>query len=431
MSSNKPLQNVYVPAIPFPEERVAQLESLIEKYAARIVPRSLPRTSSNTSHKVVVLVTGTTGALGSYLIQFLINDPRVHHVYTLNRPASTRLDERQASTFRELSLDASVLSSSKLTSLEGNLPDEYFGLNPKIYEKLLNSVTIVIHNAWALNFKSPVSTFEPLIAGSVNLLNFAHALRISKARFVFCSSVIAMQNYGCVGSVPNDVIQNAQVALGCGYGESKYVAERLVALSQVSACSIRIPQLYLDGTWHAASDWLPFVVKFSLALGQAPASFCQVDWIPMDFTAKFLVDVACHSAELPKAINIRHPDPVSFLHVLSWLQGALASQKGEPLSMSISSFSSWVENIQNLRKAWTSPKKMPAFGLLKFLENLQEREERMESVPMVGAYPALDISAARSVSPLLIAQLKPLEQKVVSGWVDHWIKADVLPLARL
>lgn len=126
-----------IPALSFPEERVSRIKDLIQQTTAQIIPRNVSSVPEKEGRKVVVLVTGTTGILGSHLLRCLVNDSRVDQVYTLDRPSSTTsLHDRQARSFQKHSLDVSALSSVKLSSLEGTLLEHHFGLNPETYEKV-------------------------------------------------------------------------------------------------------------------------------------------------------------------------------------------------------------------------------------------------------------------------------------------------------
>ncbi|KAJ8515164.1 hypothetical protein ONZ45_g7387 [Pleurotus djamor] len=391
-------------AIPFPEERTSQVEGLIRAYTAQIIPRDFSNIPGKGESKVVVLVTGTTGVLGSHLLQSLVTDSRVDQVYTLDRPStSAPLYDRQARAFRKHSLDVSTLSSLKLSSLEGTLIEPHFGLNPETYEKLLDSVTVVIHNAWMLNFKHTVLGFKPLITGMVNLINFAHKLRSRNVRFIFASSISSVQNFGCVDQVPDAVVSDHHIALGLGYGESKHVAERVLASSQISVCSIRLPQLYLDRSWPT-SGWLALVIKSSLAM----------------------VNLALARGAIPPAVNPYHPHPVAFVDVLVWARDAISTRRGgEPFA--IISSSSWVEKLRKLERSGVSTKKVPAIKLLGFLSNLVDREKSLDSVPYWAGYPPRDITAARLVPPS-IDQLKPLDKETVATWVDQWADEGFLKL---
>lgn len=126
------------PPVSFPRERVDQIEDLVKKYTAFIKPGTVSPTNGAAKEHcpAVVLLTGSTGTLGSHILQYLIDDARVQGVYTLDRQASTPLHDRQAIPFRNHSLDLTALSSNKLVSLQGNLLDTRFGLDLETYRKV-------------------------------------------------------------------------------------------------------------------------------------------------------------------------------------------------------------------------------------------------------------------------------------------------------
>lgn len=106
---------------------------------------------------------------------------------------------------------------------------------------------MIIHNAWRLDFNLSLASFEPHIRGTRNLIDIslssAHAVR-----FMFTSSVASAQGWDPIRGVFPEVVQlDAGVAVGGGYGEGKYVAER-VSLGYLSL-SFRIcfrAQCYVD-----------------------------------------------------------------------------------------------------------------------------------------------------------------------------------------
>ena len=99
--------------------------------------------------KQVVLITGTTGALGSYILDALLSNPITGKVYALNRPdtqSSSTAVQRQTKAFKERGLNPTALESAKLTLLEGDLNAKDFGLSPAQFQELSNSVTTIIAN---------------------------------------------------------------------------------------------------------------------------------------------------------------------------------------------------------------------------------------------------------------------------------------------
>lgn len=70
-------------------------------------------------------------------------------------------------------------------------------------------------------------------------------------------------------------IQDSTTCLGQGYGESKYVSEKILETAAKSSALrpivVRVGQISggLNGAWNS-SDWVPAIVKSSIALGCLP-----------------------------------------------------------------------------------------------------------------------------------------------------------------
>lgn len=77
-----------------------------------------------------MVVTGTTGALGSYILAQLVASDDVHRIYALNRPASdgTPLIERQVVALTNRGLDGQIAYSQKVNLLEADLGKSDLGL---------------------------------------------------------------------------------------------------------------------------------------------------------------------------------------------------------------------------------------------------------------------------------------------------------------
>ena len=88
---------------------------------------------------------------------------------------------------------------------------------------------MIIHNAWKLDFNLSLGSFEPNIRGTRNLIDFALAgPNPGSTRFLFTSSVGSAQSWNRDnGPFPEEIVTDASVAVGNGYGEGKYVSERV------------------------------------------------------------------------------------------------------------------------------------------------------------------------------------------------------------
>ena len=129
------------------QERVAAINVMIEKYSVGL-SRSLSSPVVNGAANglfsyptsSVVLLTGSTGGLGSFLLLKLLQDPRVQRVYAFNRPSSsTSIEKRQCSAFVDKGLSVDSLNSKKLVYVEADASLDNCGLSPKLYEEVLDS----------------------------------------------------------------------------------------------------------------------------------------------------------------------------------------------------------------------------------------------------------------------------------------------------
>ncbi|KAG6326171.1 hypothetical protein ID866_12918, partial [Astraeus odoratus] len=248
----------------------AEIERMIEKYSTGL---RIQGRVQNGEH--VILMTGSTGALGSYMLESLLQRKDVARIYVLNRQSkTTTAQERQRSTFVDRGLNCQFLDLEKLVYIDGDTSREDLGLDSKLFEEIRDAVTVIIHNAWRIDFNLSLATMEPNIRGTRYLIDLALASkRTPKPRFMFTSSITSTLGWDKKkGPVPEELILDASVAVGSGYGSSKYVSERILAMSGLSATSFRIGQISGGaprGAW-ATTEWVPIIVKSSVSLGALP-----------------------------------------------------------------------------------------------------------------------------------------------------------------
>lgn len=116
------------------EERLAAMYSILDKYSMdfqKHVP-TVHRPSED-----VVLVTGTTGGLGTALLAALVEDPKVQRVYAVNRHGGAPLAERQRQVLIQRGYDADrVMSSDKVILVETDMDGDNFGFSPDLYDEV-------------------------------------------------------------------------------------------------------------------------------------------------------------------------------------------------------------------------------------------------------------------------------------------------------
>ncbi|KAK7050038.1 hypothetical protein VNI00_005470 [Paramarasmius palmivorus] len=247
----------------------------------------------------IVLLTGSTGSLGTYVLEALIKDPTVSRIYALNRQdvrGARTLFVRQSARFKDRGMEF-VLNSDKLVLLEGDAAVENLGLERGVYEKLRKEVTCIIHAAWNVNFNVSLSSMEPLIAGTRRLADLAlSSPHPTPPSFVFVSSVNVFNNWTEGSIAPESFNSRPATAIGSGYAESKWVAEKiLVKASEQTTLRpviVRIGQICggLDGSWNAA-EWFPTLVASGQVLRCLPQAQGYISWIPAHHAANALNDI--------------------------------------------------------------------------------------------------------------------------------------------
>ncbi|KAF9070475.1 putative aminoadipate reductase [Rhodocollybia butyracea] len=407
----------------------AAIEDMISIYSKGLETPIPASNADSVPSKFVVLLTGSTGNLGAQFLAALLSNESVAEVYTLNRPSS-RLSilKRHQERFKDKDLDLGLLSSEKLVLLEGESHQPKLGLTDAVYSKLQESLTFIVHNAWRLDFNLSLSSFEPHVRGVRNLIDLARASRYAASlRFLFTSSIGSAQswNSSVLGPYPEEVITDFQYAVGAGYGESKYVSERILAQSGLRASSFRIGQIAggPNGAW-AMTDWLPMIIKSSLVLGMLPDAPGVISWLPMDAVAGAILDVAFIFEDPPFAINLVHPKPVSWTSVMGAIRESLISVKHlSSEALPLIAFKSWVKALADAGNA--SPERasndLPAYKIMDFIHALSAATEgKNVGVEALGGT-ILETSNIQRLSKKINRDLNPLGRLDVELWVKYWV----------
>jgi len=152
------------------------IESLVAKHTSGLSSAPVPFAGDLQT----VLLTGSTGNLGSQILTSLLQDDRVVQVYALNRPSASgdttegpSFVQRHTATFLNRGLDTKLLNSPKLHFVQGQTEKKDLGLSTIQYDEIRNSMTLIIHNAWKLDFNLSLASFESHILGTRHLVDLA------------------------------------------------------------------------------------------------------------------------------------------------------------------------------------------------------------------------------------------------------------------
>ncbi|TGJ82530.1 hypothetical protein E0Z10_g6254 [Xylaria hypoxylon] len=282
---------------------VESMNALWQKYT-KDLPKAKPGRPNPSDEGQVVILTGSTGMLGSYMLDQMIKSPAVKRIICLNR-AEDGGKKRQASAMRERGL---ATDDSKCTFLHADMSRFDFGLPRGTFNELLETADRFIQNAWPVNFNIPVESFEPHIRGVRNVGDFASQAS-KRVAVVFISSIGTGDRWDTsAGLLPETRLEDLTLPSG-GYGQSKQVGslilEDVARSGDFPAAVIRVGQIggpqAEAGFWNK-QEWLPSIIASSLYLGALPknlGAIDRVDWTPVESIAGLVLDVAGVSQVVP------------------------------------------------------------------------------------------------------------------------------------
>ncbi|KAF7919676.1 uncharacterized protein EAE97_011594 [Botrytis byssoidea] len=83
----------------------------------------------------------------------------------------------------------------RATFIKVNVESPFLGLDSTLYDSLRSDVNLIVHAAWPFNFNLPLSAFRPQLAALVNLFTLAASATSPTVRFIFISSIAAVEGY--------------------------------------------------------------------------------------------------------------------------------------------------------------------------------------------------------------------------------------------
>lgn len=398
-----------------PDSLVGSMQKVYQLHASDFpVSARAPRQSHN---EVVVLLTGSTGSLGSYILDSLISETRVTQVYCLNRGPDSLGRQRKSQSAKNLHQP-----TDKISCLDADLSREFFGLPIDMYKTLLRETTHIIHNAWQVDFMLTFDSFAGHLGTVRRFIDFS-AHSSAGAQVFFISSISAVANYNNA-TIPEVILDDWNTPHEVGYGQSKFVAERILdaaaRVAGVPATVCRVGQIAgpstSTGIWPK-QEWFPSLVASSRYLGKLPASLGRldiVDWIPVDILGRALVELTV--SELGAGRPWVPGMGATVYHAVN-PQRTIWTELVEPLSRSLSagcenmevvSLECWLDTLRRSASEEVNLISNPATKILDFYEGLQ-----------TGKKAHLDTKETLRSSPTL-ASLVAVHEAWMENWVKQW-----------
>lgn len=185
-----------------------------------------------------VFLTGATGFLGSFILRDLLHSGNKVIAHVRAKSTESGL-ERLKQTCQAYGIWSDGWQST-LECVTGDLEDHpRLGMSQDVYDRVASEVDIVIHNGAIVHWVKPFSIMK-----SANVLSTLSAIQLcatgkaKKLAFVSSTSALDSDYYvelsekilssGGAGVSESDRMDGSRQGLGTGYGQTKWVSERLM-----------------------------------------------------------------------------------------------------------------------------------------------------------------------------------------------------------
>lgn len=255
------------------------IDKLVEFYSVK------PSIKIGRSNGCVVLVTGSTGSLGSYVLAYLVDLPDVTRVICLNRPSKQNPYLRQKEALKKKRICLSQDAWDKIEIHQTNSAANMLGLQNDQYVSLQKQLTHIVHTAWPMDFNRLLPSFASQFQSLQNVLELARDVHASnpaaKPRVVFVSSIAAVGRYHDIHGehiVPEVLLPSGDCTMELGYAKAKLICERIMDRAshdypnEVEAVCVRFGQIagaQSTGYWNP-NEHVAALIKSSELIGKLP-----------------------------------------------------------------------------------------------------------------------------------------------------------------
>ena len=268
-----------------------------------------------------VFLTGATGFLGAFLLDALLRETQAE-VHCLVRPRED-LSAPIHENLRRYGLWRSE-AERRVVPVAGDLGEPLFGMTEEAFGQLAREVDVVIHAGAVVNLVYPYGALAPAnVGGTREVLRLACLHGTKPVHHVSTNGVFPAGHGLCEEDVDLDALADARED---GYGQSKWVAEKLVREAGGRGLPVRV---YRPGniSGHSVTgasnprDFLGALIAESLRIGAAPElEGWRMEMTPVDFVAGAIRHLASDPDAPGRVFHLANPDPPPASEVFSWLE---------------------------------------------------------------------------------------------------------------
>jgi amino acid adenylation domain-containing protein/thioester reductase-like protein len=273
-----------------------------------------------------VLLTGATGYFGSFVLTELLRETTAEVVCLVRAasPDAARARIVTGLTRRGCSVAPSVLAA-RVSCVCGDVARPRFGLDPETFLRLGERVDAIFHAAARVSMLLPYDALRATNALALEwVLRLATTGKPKTVHHVSTVEVLADADPSQPGALSERAAARSP-ALEGGYGQSKWVAEKLIEQARARGMRAyihrpgRLTGHSLTGAFNE-DDFLVQLLDACGRVGAAPVLNVDVDLTPVDVAARALVRLAKREPE-QEISHLVHPAPLPWSTLLETVLG--------------------------------------------------------------------------------------------------------------
>ncbi|KAJ8097382.1 hypothetical protein POJ06DRAFT_303633 [Lipomyces tetrasporus] len=264
--------------------------------------------------KIVVLLTGATGFLGSYIAHDILAKHGGCGEFKLILHVRATSPEAGLQRFKSSALAYGVWDdafAAHISVVTGSLEQERLGVDEATWKMLVDQVDVIVHNGAQVHWVYPYAKLRgPNVLGTVWAMALAAEGKPKTFSFVSSTSAIDSEHYvrlsdaltakGGDGILEEDDLQGSKAGLANGYGQSKWAAEYVVReAGRRGLTGAIIRPGYVTGESKRGitntDDFIVRMIKGCTQLGLTPDIYNTVNMVPVDHVARVVVAASFYS----------------------------------------------------------------------------------------------------------------------------------------
>lgn len=408
-----------------PDANVSEVQASDLKAEAVLDPNIQPNgiAYNPSAPPIAIFLTGATGFLGAFLLYELLAQTQAD-IYCLVRSSSAELGKQKLQKRLQSYLLWDESFSTRIIPVIGDLSQPLLGLSEQQFQMFASQLDVIYHNGALVNFTYPYQSLKaPNVLGTQEILRLACHLKVKPVHFISTIGVIKPRNSDTKFIRENDSLDDSQIS-SSGYTQSKWVAEKLVAIARERGLPVCI---YRPGriSGHSQTgvcntgDHTYRMIKGCIQLGSVPNQDVKLNLSPCDYVSKAIIYLSRQTESLGKAFHLRNQRPLSLSEMIKYIR-----QLGYPVERI--HYDEWRSKLVNHQEASENA----LYPLISIFSEEASRVNASDADPDTKITPtaALEYDCKNTLAGLAGSSIicPPVDQQLFSVYFSYLIKIGFL-----